>query len=675
MIFEVENFILPKGCSLVVCGNCEILGNWDIKNALSMKCVCFHKWSTESVSLPNDKNIEYKIVAKKSDGCCVWEDGYNRTLTSSENTDVIVVEPRIKVPSVFGIVVPVFSLRSKSSWGVGDFGDLKKLVDFAVSKEMGAIQMLPINDTTRTKTWKDSYPYSGISAFALHPLYVNLNELIIKDNDTIKKIKVKAQKLNKLPLLDYAEALKIKEEYLKLYFEENHSKILKSDEYKSFVSINKYWLESYCIYRVLQDYMGTSDFRTWGNISNYDEKKVRKWILENKKQSEVDFYSVVQFILYKQLQSIHNYATSLGVLLKGDLPVGLNRDSVDCWVHPEYFNFEYETGAPPDYFSSEGQNWGFPTYNWHNIFADDCIWWKKRLENMELYFDAFRIDHVLGFFRIWEIPAKHHNGKIGHFSPCLPLNNWEIKQYGFKADTFKLTTPDKFGRSLFVVDDNNNRCFNPVICGRDSEAYKTLCDSDRYAYDKLFDDYFYHRHEAFWAAQGGEKLSMLKSFTNMLTCAEDLGMVPDCVPYVLNQIGILSLRIQTMPLKSWEHFSNLNDNPRLSVATITTHDMPTMRLWWKNNRELAKEYYYNELQMWGETPEEMTPEIACKIIFNHKKSPSMLCLVSIQDWMAMDNKFYNPNIEEEQINHPEVANHYWRYRMHINIEDLMCKNK
>ena len=562
---------------------------------------------------------------------------------------------------IAGTMIPVFSLRSRRSFGVGDFGDLRQMVDWVASTGQRILQILPINDTTNSHTWADSYPYSCISVFALHPQYVELSALPPLHHEADRKrFEMLRQELNALPQLDYERVNAAKLEYLQLLYEQEGEKMLKSKAYHTFFEESKEWLVPYAEFCVKKR-LATAPILNGG----------------------VSFYYFVQFILASQLAAVHTYARTRGVLLKGDIPIGVARDGCDVWQEPRYFNLNGQAGAPPDDFATDGQNWGFPTYNWDEMLRDGCAWWERRFRNMSRYFDAYRIDHVLGFFRIWEIPVPMQSGLWGQFQPALALTRDEIHAYGILESTLKkhtapivkpLAAPSEGADSgadyLFLRDHKNPELFHPRIAAHKTEAYKTLNEQEKDAFNRLYEDFFYHRNNQFWYEEAMLKLPKLVKATRMLCCAEDLGMVPECVGWVMNELGILSLEMESMPKEPWVRFGHVERNPKRSVATISSHDTPTLRMWWDEDYERTQDYYNNILHHEGPAPHPLPGTLAREIIQRHLDCPSMLCIISLQDWMAIDEILRNRDANSERINVPADPHHYWRYRMHINIEDL-----
>ena len=740
---------LRSGEYLAVVGDDEHFGAWDCHKAVRMLEHTHNEWIIDiDTALLRRPVLEFKFVAvnSKNPSNCIWENGYNRTVILPEmgRGETIVYELSQAsfdkgLIKCAGTLVPVFSLKSEDSFGVGDFGDLKKIIDWVASTRQRVLQILPINDTTITHTWTDSYPYSCISVFALHPQYADLNSLPdIKDEKKKKYFEKIRKELNALTQIDYERVNNTKTEYLKELFAQESDKVFDSKEFKKFYEETQNWLVPYAQYCYFRDSFGTADFTKWkGHLCFCESDRVNLAYPEGKDFDKVAFYYYVQFILNTQMVEAHEYAQKKGVILKGDIPIGVNRYGCDVWTEPRYFNLNGQAGAPPDDFSVNGQNWGFPTYNWDEMIKDGCAWWERRFTNMGKFFDAYRIDHVLGFFRIWEIPISSVHGLLGQFAPSLGMTREEIEGYGLHFQEKFFTEPfiadwiinEIFGKLadkvraeyldhthddiyalkseyntqrkiekifegkesaddilirdglyklvsnvLFLRDNKDPNKFHPRISAQLSYVYRALYDSDKFVFNKLYNDYYYRRNNQFWYVEAMKKLPRLVEATRMLVCAEDLGMVPDCVPWVMDQLRILSLEVQSMPKNPRLKFGNLADNPYRSVATISSHDMPTLRQWWDEDVQRSQEYYNAVLYKGGAAPHPMPGWLAEDIVSRHLCSNSMLCILSIQDWMAMDEEIRNADKDAERINIPANPHHYWRYRMHISIEELM-KNK
>ena len=697
----VQDYLCPTGYSLYISGDTVNLGNWDIRKAVPMQHTDNYTYTLTYKNHPRKWPVTYKFLLKSDTGDdVIWESGENRVSNGMDNSSskalYLELSP-LRLPQrdgrLAGIVVPVFSLRSRESWGVGDFHDLDKMVEWASSVNMRALQVLPINDTTRTGHWEDSYPYNAISIFALHPMYANLNALSpLGDKRKQEWYESQREKLNALPQVDYEQVNLLKNSFLKDYYEEHKAEIMgqlrshpsEGDYHLADMSISTFyyyhswWLRPYCSFKVLMEQYGTADYRQWPKFSQHNDAELAQYFSDSTQREKMYFHLWVQYILATQLALVHDRAQRRGVILKGDMPIGVSRDSATTWFYPDYFHFNGQAGAPPDFFSALGQNWGFPTYNWNNILKDNGIWWKKRLQYMAHFFDAFRIDHILGFFRIWQIPYGTSDGRLGHFLPDLPLTEAEIQNYGFSTplDTVCHPQDGEDWNVLFIRDEKNPNLFHPAISGHSTQHYSQLSYQDKQAFDRIHDDFFNRRHNSFWAEEGMKRLPCAVYASPMLVCAEDLGMVPDCVHGIMQYFGILSLEVQSMPKRHGEGpFSWLPNNPINSVDTITTHDMEPLRLWWTTNRTAAQQYFEQRMGGYGPAPETLSPEMAERIVFDHLKSPSLLCIIALQDWLAIDSQLRHPHPEEEVINRPACPRHYWRYRMHIYIEDLMQQDE
>ena len=650
------------GEQLAIVGAGEALGDWDVNKALPMYEHEYHEWV---VSLDADKlpqTFEFKFVMLGIDQP-VWEQGANRTisLASIAASEVLVYElSQVFLPLYpwkgAGTVVPIFSLRSEGSFGVGDFGDLKKMVDWADKTNQRILQVLPINDTNMTGCWQDSYPYNAISIYALHPQYTDFRQLpTIKDEAKRAAFETLRLELNALPQIDYERMFKAKMEYLRELFAQEWKKVKATKDYKQFFDDNKEWLVPYAQFCVNRDKYGTAVFSEWPKEAKSQKPKAN---------NQLDFWYFVQYNLDKQMHAAHEYARAHRVILKGDIPIGISRDGVEAWVEPKYFNLNGQAGAPPDPFSADGQNWGFPTYNWDEMLKDGCQWWVRRFRKMAQFFDAYRIDHVLGFFRIWEIPMPAKSGLEGQFAPALGLSREEIEGYGIYGHD-----------DLFLVDHKRSDRWHPRIAVQYQEPYQRLNDGEKYNFNRLYNDYFYRRNNQFWYQEAMKKLPRLTQATRMLCCAEDLGMVPDCVPWVMNELRILSLEIQSMPKDDTVRFGHLSRNPYRSVCTISTHDMPTLRQWWDEDEERTQDYFNSMLHRGGAAPHPLPGWLAKDIVSRHLTSPSMLCLLSLQDWLSIDERLRLPDQNAERINIPANPRHYWRYRMHLTIEQLLKEDE
>ena len=583
-----------------------------------------------------------------------------------------------------GVAVPVFSLKSSSNFGIGEFLDLKLLADWCNKVGLKMIQILPINDTHTDGSWDNSYPYKAISTKALHPIYLNLDKMgQLDDKSDREYFKQQKEILNAKDYVDYPEVMKVKEAYFKKIFHQTWNDIKGKEDYKVFFNENKDWLVPYASFCNQRDYKSTR-LQVEAQRHRGAEVQSSESMSESVSMSMSEFSYFLQYHLDKQLKETIDYLHEKGIALKGDIPIGIGRDSVDALANPELFNLDCQAGAPPDAFATEGQNWGFPTYNWEAMAKDDYRWWRERLTHMSRYFDAYRIDHILGFFRIWEIPIEYSQGTMGHFSPALSLeigNGKRVRETGTgngygERDTSLLlgdSVTQRLG-DLFLKDKHDSNKFHPRINMHLTQTYNELDETQKETLNKIYDDYFYHRNEALWKAEALKKLPKIIEASDMLVCGEDLGMVPACVPEVMQQLNILSLEVQRMPKKFGDTFVNPKENPYLSVDTTSTHDTSTLRGWWEENGELTNRFYREMLGHHEGAPYFAEPWVCKEIIKQHMESSSMWVIIPIQDYIAMDGDFRWDQTQREQINIPANPHHHWCYKMYQSIEELIERN-
>jgi 4-alpha-glucanotransferase len=744
-IFRVKAPLLHKNEVLCLLGNGETLGHWSSVKPLLLALE--DNWWTLKLDLSDDTfplAYKYGVYNIKEEKFVRFEAGNNRLLygDAARRKLTVIHDGFAHLPNNSwkgaGVAIPVFSLRSKTSFGIGEFNDLKLLADWAKKTGLKLIQVLPVNDTTATNTWTDTYPYAGISAFALHPAYVNLEKVAGKKHqDALKPLKKKQKQLNDLPEVDYEQVMKFKVQMLRELYDLQKQECFESEDYHAFYEQNKHWLLPYAAFCYFRDKYGTAQFEQWKTDAVYDSHSVEKLCSpKSRMYNDNAFHFFVQYHLHLQLKEAADYLHKNGIILKGDIPIGVYRYSCDAWVAPHLFNREEQAGAPPDDFAVRGQNWGFPTYNWKHMQEDGFAWWQQRFEQMSNYFDAFRIDHILGFFRIWSIPMHALQGVMGRFVPAIPVRITEFGEksiwfdyhryckpfindeilwqvFGDLAETVKTSfvTANGFDGYDLLPDFTTQRQVESYFAGQEStpendRLREGLCDlisnvllfeeegaqgeafhfrigmeqtySFRYLdahtqsrLRELYVDYFYRRQDAFWQKEALHKLPQLKAATNMLICGEDLGMVPHCVPDVMKQLGILSLEIQRMPKNPATEFFHPNDAPYLSVVTPSTHDMSTIRGWWEEDRAKTQRFYNFVMGQWGEAPFFCEAWINRAIVLQHLYSPAMWSIFQLQDLLGMSEQLRRQNPHEERINIPAVPRHYWRYRMHLSLEDLL----
>jgi 4-alpha-glucanotransferase len=523
--------------------------------------------------------------------------------------------------------------------------------------------------------------------------------------------------------------------FVKAIFETAKDKILKDRNFRKFIKENEEWLIPYAAFCVQRDKYKTPNFNNWKTHKKYIAGKITLFFTEKHKDYEVTMlHSWVQYQLHLQLKNAVDYIHSLGISIKGDLPIGIYRHSVEAWTEPELFNMDFQAGTPPDNFTDSGQNWEFPTYNWEVIKKDDYRWWKNRFKALEQYFDAMRIDHILGFFRIWQIPINAAQGILGYFYPAIPIkmDEFHTRKIPFNFDRYCKSfindqiLRDYFGKEKDVIQnkfmhnnhngtynfrkefdtqhklkdyfkenpnpstedqlislcanvlflqeekENGEMVYHPRFNINKTDSYKFLPDCEKQLIYELYIDYF-KRQDHFWYQNGMEKLSIILNATNMLICGEDLGLIPDCVPQVMDQLAIIALKVQRMFPENFPWYNPKNAR-YLNVVTTSSHDSSTLRQWWHEDRILIQNFFNQQLGQYGTAPLDLEPEHAEMIIKQHLYNDAMLAIFPIQDFFATDIELSNPNMEEERINDPAVFPHYWRYRMHLKLEDLNKKN-
>lgn len=741
-LFRLEAPIYHPNWRVVILGNADALGNWEYLKTVPMAQTDFGIWEV-ALTLPTDQLIQYKYGLLDINTGQVFdiEPGENRWAYPNPEDHILQIKAdhyfRFKSFEMYhaaGVAVPVFALRSEKSFGVGEFSDLKGLADWAKKTNLSILQILPINDTTANYTWTDSYPYAAISVYALHPQYLSITQLDYPlPKELVKEFTEKKQELNALSLIDYEKMISAKWKFIKAIFNAHQEKILKDRNFKKFIKENENWLLPYSAFCVQRDKYKTPDFTLWKTHKKYIPGKIAPFFSVKSKDFIASMmHAWVQYQLHLQLKNAIDYTHDLGISVKGDLPIGIYRHSVEAWTEPELFGMDFQAGAPPDHFTELGQNWEFPTYNWEEMKKDGYQWWKNRFKALEQYFDAMRIDHILGFFRIWRMPRSATQGILGYFYPAIPIQLNEFEERNIPFNENRYTKPfindeilsEEFGDSkseiitqflnknedgtyhfktefdtqrkladhfenldedgeklislladvIFLEEEKENGeiVYHPRFNIQNTKSYQNLSVNEQNAISDLYNDYFFKRQDAFWAANAMEKLPVILNATDMLICAEDLGMVPDCVPQVLNHLGITALKVQRMPSENISWYNPKNAG-YLNVVTASSHDSSTLRQWWHEDRNLSQQYFNKQLGQSGTAPWNLEPQLAEIIMKQHLYNNAMLAIFPIQEFFAADYELTNPNIDDERINNPAVFPHYWRYRMHINLESLMNK--
>lgn len=741
LVFEIFYPMLKADERLAVVGNQKILGNWNHDQAVEVNSSNYPYYYLQLDNNHIEYPLEYKYVIIDKDSKLIkyWETNNNRYLHTSplEGKEGVKISEGVLTFNEHpnwkgaGLAVPIFSLKSKRSWGIGEFLDLIPLTDWASNAKLNLIQVLPINDTTSELSWADSYPYKCSSVFALNPVYLNLEEAGIAKTKYKDEYFKQIEQLNENRFVDFPYVQKKKLTYIKELFQVLGEELLSTPEFCTFYNNNQEWLLPYANYIYFRNHYQTDNIEFWEGHSIYSKEVATQLYTHNNKATkafQLTFFT--QYLLFSQLKKSAKYAQSKGIALKGDLPIGISKQSVDAWQFPKLFNLNSQAGAPPDAFAEQGQNWGFPTYNWHEMSLDNYSWWQNRLKHMANFYEAYRIDHILGFFRIWSIPDTATYGTLGQFDPAMPLSAEEIEQFGFPFDCKLYTEPyiteeilnklfDKeeltlvykqclnykpngcfefkpefdtqkkivakkgsfkdailsklcelHSYVLFVVDDKDQERYHPRIDAKKTPLFQQLSEQHQHAFMELYNHFFYHRHNEFWKEEAYKKLPALIQASDMLVCGEDLGMIPATVPEVMNNLSILSLEVARMPKEVGLEMGNPRHYPYNSVSTFATHDMSTLRGWWSENKELRTFISDNYTDLGDTSSDEITTEQALKLISLELNGGSMLCVEALQDWLSLTDDYKQLSPLEEQINIPADSKHKWRYRMPCNIEDL-----
>ncbi|MCU0665578.1 MAG: 4-alpha-glucanotransferase [Candidatus Omnitrophica bacterium] len=403
-----------------------------------------------------------------------------------------------------GVALPLFSLYSRDSVGVGDFADLKKFVDWCAKTGNSILQLLPLNEMG----WVNC-PYDALSSFAIEPLYISFSLL---PAGQIKHVKQDIEKIRaEFPLpaknLDY----RIKQRKMELFWKIfSLSGTCDDKALIRFRHENSYWLEDFAFFKVLKATQGGRAWYDWDlDLASRDKKALEH--AQRKNKQEIDFQVWLQYVAFKQLNDVLKHANSKGVFLKGDLPILVSRDSADVWANPGFFKLEFASGAPPDMYCSRGQRWGMPTYNWQNIAKDDYRYAREKFKYASNFYNILRVDHVVGLFRIWSIPysdPEENKGSRGAFDP---------------------------------VDEN------------------------------------------VWGKQGRDILSVMLDSSDMLLCAEDLGVIPKVCTDTLRDMGIPGNDVARW-VKDWSNrhdFLPAYEYRKTSVTMLSTHDTTNFAAWWK----------------------------------------------------------------------------------------------
>lgn len=718
---------LPDGKAVCVTGSGDKLQNWSTKKPLMM----YKKdgYWTAKLNLGKEKSIEYKYAIYDLEKGVIetFEEGENRMLHTAGKKGQTIVHEYPKLQPIpwkgAGLNIHLLSLRSESGWGTGTFTDLVELAEWASHAGFKMLQLLPVNDTVGFGDPSDSYPYASISAFALHPYLLDVRKMILQTGVSIpSELEEEGMRLNALDHIDFAGVYKNRMQVLRLIYEADNLSFKDDFAWFDFFDLNREWLVPYAAFCCLRDKHKSPVAADWGKYSLYDEVAINEMVEpDSKDYKNIAFYYYLQFHLHLQFKDAVYHVHKLDMILKGDLPIGVNRFGVETWTNPELFNMDQQSGAPPDAFSSGGQNWNFPTYNWERMKAENYNWWRQRLEVLSVYFDAVRIDHIIGLFRIWSIPNGHLTGELGMFNPaigftaeelmeegvhfdeerlCKPYINDAIMYFYFHGDkgrveekyfenhAFKnaFATPQRLHEWLEVNPDNAALALKSIMANvvlikvgdhfhfkmnmQQTPSFQSLPEEQKQLLNNLYNRYFGERQRELWTKAGHEKLKMMKDATTMMLCGEDLGMVPEMVPGIMKELEVLALFVERMPHSMGDRFAKPETSPYLSVVTPSTHDMSPLALWWQQQREDVSFYYHEILKQAGHVPEKFTPEVAELILNRQLSAPAMWVVFLLQDVLALNEHLQREDATKDRINDPGNDDFVWDYRLHISVEHL-----
>lgn len=570
---------------------------------------------------------------------------------------------RIGLKKRAGVLVPLFSVYSKASIGIGEFRDLKLLIDWAKLSGNSIIQLLPLNELGPLFC-----PYDSISSFALEPAYICLDETCRKDNKSIKK------KINRLKTgfpvgkkyVDYG-IKQAKLGLLREIFDEENGSCEK--ELKEFIETNNYWIRDFALFKILKAVHHGKPWYEWeekyksrnaGDLEVFSKEHVK----------EILFEEWLQWQLHKQFKEIKEYANSKKVLIKGDLPLLVSRDSADVWGHQEYFKLEFAAGAPPDMYCAKGQRWGMPTYNWERVAADGYKYLKEKLKNAQEFYDILRIDHVVGLFRIWTIPYNEpleNQGLRGFFDP-QDENRWAEQ-----------------GRSILSVMLNNTKM---LLCAEDLGVIPGVCtqalnefgipgnDVQRWMKDwnvkhdfldpsayRLLSVTMLSTHDttnwaAWWENEAGtvdEALFEKKCFERGIDYARIKGNLFDLARSRHGRLRWLD------SLGSSDHLAAVLYKRREEVKDFI--DM-------YENSYREKDKLWKQLNMPGEAQEKASPKVIAAVLKMTLESKAVFCINLILDWLSLSGLLKGDPCQY-RINIPgTISKDNWSLTIPIQLEEL-----
>jgi 4-alpha-glucanotransferase len=640
-----------------------------------------------------------------------------------------------------GIAVPLSALRTEYSPGCGEFPDLGRLGDLASAWGFNLIQILPVNDSGF-----QSSPYFALSAFALNPIYIRIGDVPELSVEGQPELRVEAEALVRRfagsARVPYEALLREKLALLRkawLRASEGPGGRALLAALDAWIEGNP-WSKSYAAFVALKAMNGELPWWEWPRFREPTVAEIEGLWGDKALARELRFWAWLQMRASEQFLAASMALAERGIALMGDIPILMNADSADVWSRRSCFRLESLAGAPPDMYSSLGQNWGFPIYDWEALERDGFGFWKERLAEADKYYSCFRIDHVLGFFRIWSLSERESTGALGRFVPDVPIRLAELGQLGFSPERIRwLSRPHiPAGRliqaageaaakgaasaALARIGEEDLFLFKDSIQGeRDIEALPSLSPAARDSLlaawrDRALFEYepgvfvptwsyrlascwptlsegekgqlesLFARNraaaEALWAKAGKRLLGVLSGAVPMLPCAEDLGSVPDCVPQVLKELGILGLRVLRWTRK-WDEggqpYISIGDYPELSVASPSVHDSSSIRGWWQSEADREGTWRFASASLGrdlGPCPDSLGADQVGLVLELVARSSSRFAVYPIQDIIAMSDKLRPADPADERINVPgTVGNENWTYRVPAGIDELLAEKK
>ena len=678
-----------------------------------------------------------------------------------------------KIKRSTGVAVPLGALRTENSPFIGEYTSLKRFALFCKNSGLSVIQLLPVLDTGT-----QSSPYSSLSAFALHPIYIDLKRLsnfesCYSKDPEFKRIYDELLSLSDAKRFDYQRILNLKDALLRKAFrvminvdKGNSCRYL--GEYNDFVDKNARWLKPYCVFKNLKHKHMQAGWKNWPaedkNLSL--EEILRRWN-DDSLFEEHTFYAWEQFVAYKELLKVSNEVRSLGITLKCDIPILLNEDSCDVWGNPGILNMKLRAGSPPDGDNPTGQSWGFPVYDWASQEKEGFSWWKDRLLRAAEFFGAYRLDHLPGFFRFWATNEGEETAELGATVPFSPISEKSLEKLGFSKErirwlrephlstemVFRKTgdldkahailslfcerigheelwlfkrefksTADLKNVSLegFELDEDlqddikglfyrwwKNRTMIEVKRGQlvpnfkfaETRAWASLNQAER---DVLLDLFAKNnkKQENQWKKQAETIFSAIIPTTDMVACGEDLGVSMDCMPKVMDEFGILGLKVVRW-CRDWgvdgQPFLDFKKYRKLSLVTTSVHDSSTLREWWNSEKDSTKAFCQfiiesrksksrtqkrkaseqsfdldsQDAAIWGRR---FDPTVAEFVLSQCATANGVWFVNPLQDWLYLDGSLYLDNAEDERINIPGTVSEFnWTWRMPVSVEKL-CEN-